>query len=192
MKEFTKAAWESTQTPEFQAALGSRIAEANEGISHEEFVDGVLSGKTGFRCMTGEPYQLILGRNRAIIFSFLVLLYWRAPFILVPLWAWREHNWWLLVGIILSLAGSKLAARLIYRPQMQKALAGILLAGVLLAVLFAGLHLYAFFILCVLWGLMFFMIADNAENKYAMQSLIESEDLFNRAVDHKTIMIFRV
>ena len=192
MKEFTKAAWESTQTPEFQARLEARAAKANEGITHEEFVEGVLSGKMAFRCMTGVPSQLIRGRSRALIFSILVLLYARAPFILVPLWAWHEHNWWLLAGIILSLFGSKSAARLIYRPQMQRVLAGILLAGVLLSFFFADLHGFTFLILCALWGVMLFMIADNAEKRYAMQSLIESKDLFNRAVVHNAIMIIRV
>ena len=67
------------------------IAEANEGITHAEFVAGAQSGTIGFKCMVGEPHQFIAGARKAI-FSFFVLLYTVAPLILIPIWAYHERN----------------------------------------------------------------------------------------------------
>src|SRR5437870_8707716 len=85
MQEYTKAAWEMTKTPEFQASLEADIAEANQGVTHADFVAGVQSGMLGFKCMRGEPSSLIAGTLKAI-FNLLVLLYTVAPLFLVSGW----------------------------------------------------------------------------------------------------------
>jgi len=41
------------------------------------------------------------------------------------------------------------------------------------------------------WGLMLFIVADNAEKEYAMQSLVENRDLFDQAIAQNKIMIVR-
>jgi hypothetical protein len=48
---------------------------------------------------------------RKAIFNIFVLLYMLAPLILIPIWAYRERNAWLLVGIAVSYIASFSAAR---------------------------------------------------------------------------------
>jgi hypothetical protein len=191
MQEYTKAAWELTKTPEFQASLEADIAEANKNISHPDFVAGVQSGTLGFRCMFGEPYQFIRGARRTI-FSILVLLYVIAPTILVSLWAWHERSWWLLLGIAVSAIGTRTAVRLIYNQKKQYSIGAFLLIASVVSWLCFGIHsYYTFFALCGLWGSMLFMIADNAEKEYAVQSLVEHPDIFEDAIAENRITIVR-
>jgi hypothetical protein len=191
MQEYTKASLKLMKTPEFQAYLETNIAEANNNISHRDFVAGVKSGTMGFKCMLCAPHQLIRG-VRGIIFSGFVFLYVFAPFIFISLWAWRARNPWLLVGIITSGLGSRIAAHLIYNEQKQYSIGAFLLIASVVSWLCFGIHsYYTFFVLCALWGLMFFMIAHNAEKEYAMQSLVENPEVFEDAVKRNKIMIVR-
>jgi len=63
MKEYVKDVRELTSTPEFLgeflARMQADIAEANKGVSHADFVAGVLSGTMGFKCVRGEPSQFL-------------------------------------------------------------------------------------------------------------------------------------
>lgn len=191
MQEYTKAAWEMTKTPEFQAALAADVAEANKDITHADFVTGVQNRTMGFKCMSGEPHQFIRGTRRTI-FSILVLFYLIAPAIFVSLWAWHEHSWWLLVGIAVSAVGTRIASRLIYNQDKQYSIGALLLIASVVSWFFFGIHsCYTFFALCALWGLMLFMIADNAEREYAMQCLIEHSEVFEDAIARNRIMIIR-
>ena len=191
MQELTKAAWEMTKTPEFQAALEADVAKANQGITHADFVVGVQSGTMGFKCISGEPYQFIRGARRTI-FSILVLLYMVAPAIVIPLWAWHEHDWWLLSGIVVSAIATRIGARLIYSQKKQSSIGAFLLIGLIVSWFRFGIHsYYTFFALSALWGLMLFMIADNAEKEYALQSLLENPDVFKDAIARNKIMVGR-
>ncbi len=191
MQEYTKAAWELTKTPEFQAVLESDIAEASKNVTHADFVAGVQNRTMGFKCMFGEPHQFIRGARRTI-FSILVLLYMIAPTIFVSLWAWHEHSWWLLLGIAVSAVGTRIAARLIYNQEKQYSIGAFLLIASVVFWLYFGIHsYYTFFAFCALWGLMLFMIADNAEREYAMQSLVEHPEVFEDAIAQSRIMIVR-
>ena len=67
------------------------------------------NGTIGFKCLVGEPNQFLTGTRKAI-FKIFVLLYTVAPLILVPIWAYREHNAWLLAGIPVSYIASYSAA----------------------------------------------------------------------------------
>jgi hypothetical protein len=193
-KEFAKtlpSLDELRKTPAFVEARKSRAAEANQGITHADFVAGVQSGTMGFKCMFGEPYQFIRGARRAI-FSILVLLYIVAPIVFTPLWAWHERKWWLLIGIVVSALGTRIAARLIYNEQKRYSVGAFLLIASIASWLGFGIHsYYTFFALSALWGLMLFMIADNAEEEYAMQSLIENPEVFEDAIAQNRIMIVR-
>jgi len=191
MQEYTKAAWELTKTPEFQAALEADVAEANRSVTHADFVAGVQSGGMGFKCMFGTPYQFIRGSRRTI-FGILVMFYMVAPAIFIPLWAWHEHNWWLLLGIAVSFVGNSTAAQLTHNQEKQYSLASILFIFSAISWYRCGIHnYYTFFPLCALWGLMFFMIADNAEEEYALQSLVENPDVFKDAIARNKIMVVR-
>jgi hypothetical protein len=191
MQQYAKAAWEMTKTPEFQAALAADAAEANTDITHADFVAGVQNRTMGFKCMFGEPHQFIRGARRTI-FSILVLLYLIAPVIFVSLWAWHEHSWWLLAGIAVSAVGTRIAARLIYNPEKQTSIGALFLMAFVASWIFSGFHsYYTFLALSALWGLMLFMIADNVEKEYAMQSLVGNPKLFDLAIIQNKIMIVR-
>ena len=166
--------------------MQERISEANKGITHAEFATGVRSGTIGFTCPVGEPNQFITGARKAIFNTF-VLLYMFAPLILVPIWAYHERNAWLLIGIPVSYIASYSAAahsKLIFLFFM-------LCIGVWLKTGFS-LHQYiTFFFFCSLWGYLFFQLAESTQNEYALQSLIERPDIFNRAIAEHRIMIVR-
>ena len=186
MKEYTKAAWEMTKTPEFQASLDADIAKANEGVTHDDFVAGVQKGTLGFKCMRGEPSSLVTG-TRKTIFNLLVLLYMVVPFFLVPGWAFYQHDWWLLIGIPVSYVATYSATR------GSKII--FLFMLVCLGVWIRGgfsIHQYVtFFFFCALWGYILFQMAESAQNEYALQSLVENPDLFTRALSERKIMIVR-
>lgn len=191
-KEFVKtmpSLDELLKTPAFIESVGLRSAEANQGVTHEVFVAGVQSGKVGFKCIFGQPHQFIRG-DRRVIFAILVLFYTVAPILLVPLWAWHERNWWLLIGIVVSAIATQIAARLIYNAKEQNSIGGFLLFACIVCWLCFGIHNhYTFFVLSALWGMMFFMIADKAEQEYAIQSLVENRDVFEDAIAQNKIMI---
>ncbi len=85
-----------------------------------------------------------------------------------------------------------MASRLVYNPQKQNSVGAFLLIALVASWVSAGFHSYfTFFALSALWGLMFFMIADNAEREYAMQSLVDNPDLFDQAIAQSKIMIVR-
>lgn len=94
----------------FNEALKANISEANENITHAEFVTGMQNKTIGFKVMYGEPYQFVIG-VRKTIFSIIVAFYTVAPLIIIPLWAYYESNWWLLIGIIISYTASFSAAK---------------------------------------------------------------------------------
>jgi hypothetical protein len=162
------------------------IAEANAGITHAEFAAGAQNGTIGFKCMVGEPQQFIRGARKAI-FSLFVLLYTIGPLILIPLWAYHEHNAWLLIGIPVSYLGSFSAAshsKLIFLFLM-------LCIGVWLKIGFSFHHYITFFFFSALWGYFFFELAESTQTHYALYTLIERPDVFERAIAEHRIMIVR-
>src|ERR1035437_469786 len=89
-------------TANFEETLITHIKEANEGITHEDFFAGVNNGTMGFKMMFGEPNKLLYG-SRKVFFNVFVLFYLVAPFIIIPILAYSANNWWLLLGIGISL-----------------------------------------------------------------------------------------
>jgi hypothetical protein len=169
-----------------QQEFPSRIAEANEGITHAEFAAGAKNGTIGFKCVAGEPQQFLTGARKAI-FNIFVLLYTLAPLILIPIWAYHERNAWLLVGIAVSYIASYSAAarsKLIF-------LFLLLCIGVWLKAGFSFHQYITFFFFCAICGYLFFQLAESTQNEYALQSLIERPDIFNRAIAEHRIMIVR-
>jgi hypothetical protein len=186
MQELTKAAWERTKTPEFQAALADSIAEANQGITHDEFVSGMKNKTMGFRSMQGNSCDLIKGFGK-LVFDVLVMLYTIAPLLIIPFWAYHEHNWWLLIGIVVT---SIIATQL---EQIKPYTAGALFLFATVGFwLYGGIHSYfTFFSFCGLWGCMFFRMAEDVQNEYAIQSLVENPDVFKDAIARNKIMVIR-
>lgn len=175
----------------FSEALHEQIAEANEGVTHADFVAGVRSGTVGFKCIGCEPHELIQGTGKTV-FSILVLLYMIAPTVFVSLWAWLKQDWWLLLGFVVSGIGTLTASRLIYNQEKQYSIAAMLLIASGVLWFRFGIHSHVtFFALCGLWGLVLLMIADNAEKEYAMRSLVEHRGVFEDAIAKSRILVVR-
>jgi len=187
MQELTKAAWERTKTPEFQAALEADVAKANQGITHDEFVTGMQNKTMGFKVMQGDPSRLIKGFGK-FVFNMLVMLYTIAPLLIIPFWAYHEHHWWLLIGIVVA---SLIATQL---EQIKPYTAGALfLCATIGFWLYGGIHSYfTFFSFCGLWGSMFFRMAEDVQKEYAIQSLKNNPELFYEAVAQNRILIVRM
>jgi len=106
---------------------------------------------------------------------------------LISGWAFYERNWWLLIGIPVCYVATYSATR------------GLKIIFLFLCVCVGvwirsgfSIHQYiTFFFVCALWGYMLFQMAESAQNDYAMQSLIQTPDLFAQAVAEKKIMIVR-
>ena len=115
------------------------------------------------------------------------MLYLAAPLILIPLWAYHEGNWLLLVGVAISEGATLVTARM--ATGSFGPLIGIVCA---ISWFVHGIHNYwTFFPLCGLWGFTLFLMAENVQQEYAMQSLIESPELFYEAIAQNKIMIVR-
>ena len=112
---------------------------------------------------------------------------WLLRLYLVSAWALYEHNWWLLLGIPFSYAGTYLATR---RSKIIF-LFLCLCIGVWIKDGFSIHQYVTFFFFCALWGSMLFHMAESAQNEYAIQTLVERPDLFDQAVAGSLIMIVR-
>ena len=158
-------------------------------VTHDEFVAGITAKIIGIKVLHGEPITLVRGFRRTT-FHILVMLYLVAPTIFIPLWAYHEGNWWLLLGIpIASLVSPVFGELAVLKGNSMR---GMLLLSCILSWVFKGLHSYlTFFLLCAFWGYLFFQIAENAQGEYALQSLIENPELFRKAIADKRIIVIR-
>lgn len=165
--------------------------DVTNNITHAEFVTGMQNKTIGFKCLLGEPCQFIRGARKAI-FNILVLFYMTAPLIIIPLWAYHEDNWWLLIGIVVSWGATAATSQSVSVAVKGKTVGGILLLACIVFWVSKGIHNYfTFFSLSALWGCMLFQMAEGVQTEYAMQSLIESPELFNEAIAQNKIMIVR-
>jgi|GEM_PF-2099306 len=170
------------------------VDQANKIITHGDFVTGIQNRTMSFKCLYGEPSELLRGARLAI-FNILVLLYTVGPFILAPLWAFHEHNWLLLIGIVVACAATRISVySLCYFSEKMYSISGwLLFAFTCYCVGHFWIHnYYTWFMLCALWGFMLFRIAEKTQNRFAIQSLIESPELFEYAVNQGKIMMFFV
>jgi hypothetical protein len=185
---------EQLNLKEIYKSLIPEIQEANRGITHDEFIKGVDNGTIGIKIMWGEPADLITGPAKTA-FRMHVMLYLWAPLILVPLFSYFAHNWFLLFGIAFSYLFSRLAAwhgvniPVNWKPKFIY-LFGVFCIGYWF---FKGFHFYdyiTFYFFCSLWGHFFFLTAEEAQKpEHAIQSLKENRNLFNHAIEHSIIMI---
>jgi hypothetical protein len=162
-----------------------------DSVTHDQFLEGVKKGNVGIKVLIGEPSALVSG-VRKMIFNVLVLLYLLAPAVVVPLWAYHEHNWWLLFGIGVSWISTFWTASSRSVIYGNKTAGGLLFLVCIVSWLALGIHNYVtFFSLCALWGCVVFQIAETCQNDYALQCLMENPELFNRATATKRIMVIR-
>jgi hypothetical protein len=186
------------KSPAFIKSLNDDIAKANAGITHDEFVTGMKNKTIGFTVVKGEPYQFTKGFGR-LVFNICVMLYTLVPFLVIPIFAYREHNWWLLIGsVIASLLAPQIEQR---KPYTFGGIAFLGFMGATIGFWFAGrthyftyfCHSYfTFFCFCAFWGCMFFRMAEDFQKEYAIQSLKNNPELFYDAVAQNRIMIIRL
>ena len=158
-------------------------------ITHEEFIAGVAEGTIGIKVLTGEPITIVSG-SRKLMFNICAAFYLVVPLLTLPFWAYHEGNWWLLFGIpVASLIAPQFAAFRVGHSRAPEA--GVLLLCII-SWLFNGIHNYfTFFSLCFSWGCMFFMVAEETQNVYVMQTLTKSREIFEKAVAEKRICVVR-
>jgi hypothetical protein len=190
MTECVKASYDLMKTPQFRASLEARIAEANKNVTHAEFAAGAENNTIGFKCMVGNPSQL-LTKPRKMFFIIFVLLYMAAPPVVLSLLAYYYHDWRLLIGIPISYFATFSAGNHLWIFPLLLFLLFCLCIGVWLRTGFS-LHQYVtIYFVSAVWGYVLFEIADDAQNYYALQSLIEDPQLFKAAVEQNRIMIVR-
>jgi len=154
---------------------------------HEQFVAGMRQQTTACHFL-GEPFQFLTPAQKKK-FAVFVVLYAVAPIVLVPLWAYHERNWWLLVGVIAAFVGLFLGSRA--STQGGKATSGGFLP-ILLIVLwftegFRGRD--TFYTLCATWSWALYLMADAAQRHWAEENLVASKDTYERAVADKRVVI---
>jgi len=157
-----------------------------DSITHPAFVAGVQNHTVGIKVIRGEPCTLVTGFRKAI-FNFFVMLYLAGPALIIPFWAYHEGNWWFLFGIPVASIVTPLLAQ-----RKGNGIGGLSLLACIVFWFAAGIHNYfTFFSLCILWGYMFFQIAESTQNDYALQLLMEKPELFARAIAEKRIIVIK-
>lgn len=169
-----------------------------DSINHEDFVVGFRSNKMGIKILKGVEYTLLSGWRKTI-FNILVILYMVAPIIIVPLWAYHQSDWWLLLGIAFSYTFTFFA---IYTtatiPIRFRWLKNIIIFFTLFSIGYwfkNSFHIQdylTFFYFCSLWGSALFQMAESTQKHYAKQALVKNSDLFYTAIAEEKITIIKV
>lgn len=161
-------------------------------ITHDEFVSGLADGTLQFGFL-GEPHVLLKG-FRLWYFNALCLSYQVFPLIAIPLFAWREDNWWLLIGIVFAMFGWFRGAHHAIRTSIddlgKDSVAAFLVIACVLSWLVYGFRNYwTFFPLCTVWTFMFFSLAEYAQRDFERAVLKENPELFDKALNSGLIVV---
>ena len=137
---------------------------------------GLEDGTVGFATKGGEPVRLASRAGR-VFFKVCFLFYLVAPVLVIPVWAYHERNFWLLLGIAASLIAIQLAQR------KGSSIGGLLLLATLIFFFTKGIHNhFTFFSLCALWSYFFFQLAEAVQIESAKRTLIGSPERFQREI----------
>ena len=155
-------------------------------VTHVEFVRGLQDGTVGFATRGGESVRLASRAGR-VFFTICFFSYLVAPVLVIPVWAYHERSWWLLLGIVVaSLIAPQLAQR------KGSFIGGLLLLASLVFFFTKGVHNnFTFIPLCALWSYFFFQLAEAVQFASAKQTLIDSPECFRREVAEKGLYIWR-
>jgi hypothetical protein len=155
-------------------------------ITHEEFVKGLQDQTVGFATKGGEPIRLVSGVGR-VFFTVCFLFYLLAPALFIPVWAYHERNWWLLLGIVVAcLIAPQLAQR------KGSFIGGLFFLASLVFFFTKGFHnCFTFFSLCGLWSYFFFQLAEAVQMEFAKNTLIDSPERFRREIAANGLYIWR-
>lgn len=176
----TKEMMAKFHTPEFQSQLARNMldhaADENAGVEWEYFVQEVNAKRMGIK-LNCNPAKLLRGAA-GHIFGVMVITYSVVPFVVIPLWAWHEHKWILLIGVAVSKYASTLEAA---RSGPPIIISGGTLFGIVAFILwyFRGIESYwTFFTLCGAWGMWWYRRADLFQNQHALRTLVTSKREF--------------
>ena len=157
-----------------------------ETITHEEFVRGLQDKSVGFAPKGGQPIRLVSGAWR-VFFTVSFLLYLVAPILFIPVWAYHERNWWLLLGIVIAcLIAPQLAQR------KGNLIGGLILLASVVFLFAKGFHnVFTFFSLCALWSYFFFQLAEAVRTEGTTHTLIRSPERFRQEIASNGLYIWR-
>ena len=161
------------------------------GMTHAEYIDNIKYDKTlrfEFSALFSNE-QIFLKGSGKIIFSICVFAYMIAPLLLVPIFAYKYSNWYLLFGIAFCYLSTFL--------EMRKIIKFIYAYCIFYLAWYwydYGFHLddYGnFFGLCIFWGSSFYYIATIIEDEFAKGEIVKNEELFNKLSEDKIIFFGR-
>ncbi len=151
---------------------------------HDLFVDGVKNKVLNFEILADNKYKL-LNKSHKIAFSIYVAMYMFVPIILISILSYVRGNWYILIGIGVCYLGSILGARAPKVPILLT-LAGL---GWWAA---SGFHMKSypmFFLVCMWWGSMWYLIANGAETEYLNQDILTNPGLYNALVERDLLYL---
>lgn len=132
---------------------------------HATFAAGIRQQTT--KChFVDEPFQFLSTAQKKK-FAVFVILYLVTPLIFVPIWAYYQRSWWLLLGIAASLFGVFLGSRA--SSQDVRATSGGFLPFLLIGLwYFEGFGSRdMFYALSATWGWAWYFMADEAQQNWA-------------------------
>ena len=170
------------RTPEFQAQLArdmlDHAAEQNAGVEWECFVQEVHARRMGIK-LNCDATELLRGPD-GHIFGVMVIMYYFVPFVAIPFWAWRQHDWWLLAGIVASKIGTRVEAQRTKKPVLSTGTIFGIVALILWYFIRSNESVWTFFILCGAWGMWWYRLAEEFQCRNALKTLVTRKDEFER------------
>ena len=120
--------------------------------------------------------NLLSGSSKFIFYLF-VFSYMFFPLLIVPAFSLIFHDWFLLIGIIISYVSTVLTTR-----KIRFQFVGLLVPMVIYWFM-KGFHMddyITFYYLCAFWGGFFYLMAVSYEESAAKRILLNDEKLFNK------------
>lgn len=162
-----------------QAGIAADIIAANAGVTYEEFAEKARAKKMGVKFMGGPTG--IMRSPRVYGFYALVACYAILPFVLCPLWAWHEHDWVLLLGIVVNFVVLTTDVGSGKKSKIPSGIIYLLIAAIFWH--FKGIHSYwTYFFFCAAWGMVWYRLADEYEASQSLKTVIENRQVFERCV----------
>lgn len=158
-----------------------------ETISHTDFVEGYKHKKLGLVVL---DYDYVTPPKFTRIFMFVALCYQWVPFLAAPIVAYVAKDWWLLLGILASKAGTRINANL---PKQVK---GVNQGFWLLIFLIfwyknSFLSFGTFICFSYIWGAVWYSLADDVRDAFAGQALVDDPVLFEEAFSNEAFAVFK-
>lgn len=170
------------------------IANSNKNYTHDKFKSDIEDKIISVRFLF-EPYAIIKGYG-LLFFNMVVFLYKFSPYILFPIIAYFENNWWLLGGLLVCIFARKEAARETqnrsnYFNKFNTFIFVYVLFFIIIIVLWIlfGFQHYIFWPFAILYGYNLFELAEKLQIHFALKALIDFPNLYSRTIEQNMIKI---